>query len=176
MKRIYSALAVYSVLFFAGAGYLGWRLHETQAEPWKSYHLQAGVFAAIWICFVHSLIFIHLLGTGLGIKRAIDEHGLDEAKKRDLHRFKMRAFPPAMASMVATIATAVLGGAAIGGGSVHLHLAFVGIALVVNLLTFPIVIPQLAQNERLLRAIESEVAAKEQLARERASAPPQPLP
>src|SRR4051812_6344616 len=113
MKRIYLALAIYSTLFFVAVAYVGWRFHETHAEPWKGWHLEAGVFTAIFVCFVHSLIFLHLLGTGLGMKRAIDEHGLDEGQKRDLFRFKMTAFPPCMGSMVLTIVTAVLGGSAL---------------------------------------------------------------
>jgi hypothetical protein len=157
MKRIYLALAIYSTLFFVGAGFLGLKLHETQGETWKYWHLRAGLFVAIFVCFVHSLIFIHLLGTGLGIKRAIEEHKLDEAPKRDLHRFKMRAFPPAFASMVATIVTAVLGGATLTGSSPTAHLVLAVIALVANVVTFPWVVKQLGENERVLRSVEQQL-------------------
>jgi hypothetical protein len=160
MKRIYLALGIYSALFLLGTAYMGWKLHESQDPGWKSWHLQAGVFTAIFLCFVHSLVFIHLLGTGLGIKRAIDEHGLDEARKRDLHRFKMRAFPPAMGTAIASIATAVLGGAALNGGSAHAHLALATVALVAHVFTVPVVVRQLGENETLLRSIEAQVAVK----------------
>jgi cytochrome bd-type quinol oxidase subunit 2 len=160
MKRIYLALAIYSTIFFVGASILGLELHSTQAESWKYWHLRAGLFVAIFVCFVHSLIFIHLLGTGLGIKRAIDEHKLREESKADLYKFKMRAFPPAFASMVATIATAVLGGNALTGGSATAHLVLAAIALVVNVLTFPYVVKQLGENERVLRDVEKELATK----------------
>jgi len=159
MKRIYLALAVYSTLFFVGTIALGLALHATGSETWKFWHLRVGLFVAIFICFVHSLIFIHLLGTGLGIKRAIDEHKLGEGPKQDLYRFKMRAFPPAMASMLATIATAVLGGAALTGSSATPHLVLAIVALVANVLTFPWVVKQLGENERVLREVEKELAA-----------------
>jgi hypothetical protein len=162
LKRIYLALAVYSTIFFLGAAYMGLRLHETQAEPWKYWHLRAGLFVAIFVCFVHSLVFIHLLGTGLGIKRAIDEHKLPEGAKADIYRFKMRSFPPAFASMVATIVTAVLGGAALTGGSPIPHLVLAIVALVVNLLTFPWVVKQLGANEKVLREVEQALVAKTQ--------------
>lgn len=160
MKRIWLALALWSTLFLLVAGGLGLALHGTQAEPWKNYHLQAGVFTAIFVCFVHSLIFIHLLGTGLGIKRAIDEHHLDEAQKKDLHRFKMKAFPPCMGTAVSAIATAVLGGAALNGASPHAHLTLAIVVLVANVLTIPVVVKQLAENEQLLRRVEADVAAR----------------
>ena len=160
MKRIYTALAIYSTLFFAGAIWLGLRLHATQGDSWKWWHLRAGLFVAIFVCFVHSLVFIHLLGTGLGIKRAIDELKLDEGAKGELYRFKMRAFPPAFACMVATIATAVLGGSALTGGSPTAHLVLAVVALVANVVTFPYVVKQLGENERVLRRVEAEMAAK----------------
>src|ERR1700691_1921001 len=122
MKRIYLALGVYSIVFFLVVAALGLWLHQGGGARFKDWHVVAGLFTAIFICFVHSLIFIHLLGTGLGIKRAIDEHKLGEGPKQDLYRFKMRAFPPAFASMLATIATAVLGGAALTGSSPTAHL------------------------------------------------------
>ena len=160
LKRIYLALAIYSTIFFVGAAFLGLKLHETQGDAWKYWHLRVGLFVAIFVCFVHSLVFIHLLGTGLGIKRAIDEHKLPEGAKADLYTFKMRAFPPAFASMVCTIATAVLGGATLTGASPTGHLVLAGVALVVNLLTFPYVVKQLAANERVLREVERELAIR----------------
>ena len=159
MKRIYLALGVYSTIFFLGAMFLGLELHWTGGEAWKSWHLRVGLFVAIFVCFVHSLVFIHLLGTGLGVKRAIEEHKLDESTKSLLHRFKMRAFPPAFGSMVATIATAVLGGATLTGSSPTAHLVLAVIALVANVVTFPWVVKQLGENERVLRAVEQQLAA-----------------
>jgi hypothetical protein len=160
MKRIYLALGVYSMVFFLAAAFLGWKLHETQDPGWKSWHLQGGLFVAIFVCFVHSLIFIHLLGTGLGMKRAIDENGLPDDAKADLYRFKMRAFPPAFASMAATIATAVAGGVALNGGGVTGHAVLAAVALAANLATFPIVVRQLGENEVVLRRVEALLAAR----------------
>lgn len=164
MKRIYLALAIYSTIFFLAAIGLGLELHATQAATWKYWHLRVGLFVAIFVCFVQSLIFIHLLGTGLGIKRAIDEHRLPEGPKADLYRFKMRAFPPAFASMVATIATAVLGGAALTGSSPVPHFVLAIVALIANVSTFPWVVKQLGENERVLREVERQVAASAQVA------------
>src|SRR5947209_1742251 len=113
MKRIYLALGIYSTIFFVAVAVLGVRLHDTQDPTWRDWHVRGGLFVAIFICFVHSTVFIHLLGTGLGMKRAMEEHKLPTDARAELYRFKMRAFPPAFASMVATIVTAVLGGLAL---------------------------------------------------------------
>jgi len=160
MKRIYLALGIYSTVFLLVAGFLGLRLHATPDAAWKSWHLQFGLFTAMFLCMVHSLIFVHLLGTGLGIKRAIDEHGLDEAAKRDLYRFKMKSFPPCMGTMVCAIATAVLGGATLNGASPDAHLALATITLLAHVVTVPLVVRQLGENELLLRKIERDVAAR----------------
>ncbi len=159
MKRIYLGLAVYSTVFLLGTIALGLHVHATEDAKLKSWHVLAGLFVAIFICFVHSLVFIHLLGTGLGIKRAIEEHKLSPGARAEIYRVKMRAFPPAFGSMVATIATAVLGGSALTGGSPTVHLALALAALVANVVTFPWVVKQLGHNERILRAVEAELAA-----------------
>ncbi|HZU97104.1 MAG TPA: hypothetical protein VFF73_10445 [Planctomycetota bacterium] len=157
MKRIYLALGIYTTIFLIGTLVLGLRLHETQDAGWRLWHIRAGLFVAIFVCFVHSLIFIHLLGTGLGIKRAIEEHGLPEGPRSDIHRFKMRAFPPAFGCMVLTIATAVAGEWV--GGTPHLVLAIA--TLVANAITVPWVVKQLGENERVMRAVEAQLAARE---------------
>jgi hypothetical protein len=160
MKRIYLALGVYSVLFLLVIGGLGLYVHSGGASDGvRGWHLTGGLVTAIFICFVHSTVFIHLLGTGLGVKRAIEEHALDEDAKGELYRIKMRAFPPCFASMVATIATAVLGGAALSGHpTAHLVLAIV--ALAANVLTLPIAVRALADNETLIARVEAALAKK----------------
>ncbi|MBI3723629.1 hypothetical protein HY251_06705 [bacterium] len=159
MKRIYLALAVYSTVFFLVAAGLGLELHAGAGDTVRDWHVRGGLFAAMFLVFVHSTVFIHLLGTGLGAKRAIEEHGLPEDAKADLYRFKMRAFPPCMASMLAVIATAVLGGAALSGHATA-HLVSACVALAINLAAFPIAVRQLGENEALLRRLEAMVHAK----------------
>lgn len=167
MRRIYLALGVYAVLFMAAEGGLGWALARGLVAPsWRRAHVIAGLFVAIFICLVHSFVFIHLLGTGLGVKRAIDEHGLDPAPKKALYAFKMRAFPPAFLCMAAAILTAVTGGAALAGSAgTTAHLVLAAASLVANAVTFPVVACALGENEALLRQVEAALAARTQVPR-----------
>jgi len=162
VRRIYLALGVYVGVFLLGEAWLGRALRTGALDPsWRRLHLIAGVGLAIFVCLVQSLVFIHLLGTGLGVKRAIDEHGLDGTPRSDLHRFKMRAFPPAFLCIVAAIATAVTGGAALAGAATSVpHLALAGLSVVLNAVTFPVVARALGENEVLMRRVEATIAAK----------------
>jgi hypothetical protein len=162
VRRIYIALGVYVALFIALESALGWAVVNGKIDPsWQRFHVIAGIFTGIFVCLVHSLIFIHLLGTGLGIKKAIDQLGLDEAPKAELRRFKMLCFPPAFLCMAIAIATAVTGGAVLARAlDPGLHLALGGVLLVANVITFPFVARALGENERVLRAVEAAAAAK----------------
>lgn len=163
MRRIYIALGVYVVLFIIVEAALGWSVTagKLHPEPWRRFHVIAGIFTSIFICLVHSLIFIHLLGTGLGIKKAIDELHLDEAPKAELRRYKMLCFPPAFLCMAIAISTAVTGGAVLARAMDPTpHLALGAVLLVANVITFPFVARALGENERLLREVEAAAAAK----------------
>ena len=161
MRRIYLALGVYVALFTAAEGGLGYGLVRGLVPgTWRQFHLIAGIFLAIFICLVHSLVFIHLLGTGLGVKKAIEQLNLDPAPKADLYRFKMRAFPPAFFCMVLAIITAVLGGAALSRSSGSTpHLWFALALLLANVVTFPVVAAALGDNEVVLRRVEAQAEA-----------------
>lgn len=172
MKRIYLALSIWAALFFVVAGVLGWKLARGAVE-WKQYHVLAGLFTSIFVCLVHSLVFIHLLGTGLGVKRAIEEHQLPEGPRALLFRYKMRSFPPCFGVMVATITTAVLGGMALAHRTpAPEHRTFVVVAFLAHCVTAPWVFRQLGANERTLRDVERQLEAKTRAVVAGTAAPP----
>lgn len=131
MARIYTGLAIWNFLFLGAAFTLGF-LRGHVVEP--RVHLLAGLFAAIFCCLVHAIVFAHFIGSGKWIKRGAvaaampdEEHIVKRTK-----RMKGKTFPFALFSMLFAVACAVLGGAAdqhAVSPVVHLVLACLTIAM-----------------------------------------------
>lgn len=129
MGRIYTGLAVWNLLILAVAFALGW-MRGTVVEPRT--HLLAGLFAAIFCCLVHAIVFAHFIGSGKWIKKGVEAAGLDAAIVKRTKKFKGKTFPFALFSMVFAVATAVLGGGADAGSvapAVHAGFAVVTLAM-----------------------------------------------
>src|SRR5438094_4108436 len=109
MGRIYTGLAAWNLLFLGTAFALGF-LRGGAVEP--RMHLLAGLFAAIFCCLVHAIVFAHFIGSGKWIKRGVEAANLDRAMVQRTKRFKAKVFPFALLSMLLAVATAVLGGGA----------------------------------------------------------------
>jgi hypothetical protein len=131
MARIYTGLAAWNLLFLALAAALGF-LRGGVVEP--RIHLLAGLYAAMFCCLVHAIVFAHFIGSGKWIKK-----GAAAAAMPDLEhivgrtrKLKGKTFPFALFSMLLVVATAVLGGGADQGAvapAVHLVLALLTLAL-----------------------------------------------
>jgi hypothetical protein len=132
MGRIHAGLSVWNLLVLAGAFALGF-LRGHVVEP--RMHLLAGLFAAIFCCLVHAIVFAHFIGSGKWIKRGVDSAGMDAALVRRTKRFKAKVFPFALFSMLFVVATAVLGGGADQGVvSPTVHLVFAATTMALNVL------------------------------------------
>jgi hypothetical protein len=129
MGRIYTGLAVWNLVFLANAFAMGF-LRGRVVEP--RIHLLAGLFAAIFCCLVHAIVFSHFIGSGKWIKKGVDAAAMDAAIVKRTKRFKGKVFPFALFSMLFVVATAVLGGGADAGSvspTVHLVMASLTLAL-----------------------------------------------
>jgi hypothetical protein len=123
MGRIHAGLGGLNLLSLAAAFALGF-LRGNGVEP--RVHLLAGLFAAIFCCLVHAIVFAHFIGSGKWIKRGVEAASMDAAIVKRTKRFKAKVFPFALFSMLFAVATAVLGGGADAGSvapAVHLSLA-----------------------------------------------------
>ncbi|MAE70441.1 MAG: hypothetical protein CME06_08245 [Gemmatimonadetes bacterium] len=128
-------------------------------------HIGVALAAAVFTLITHCAVFTYLIGTGIGIGEAVDGHRLPEELKRRAARFKARAFPFALFSMLLVILTAALGARVdIGTGGPMPHLASALIALAFNLWTYPIEIRVAAENAELMAEIN--VLAEQMLERE----------
>lgn len=160
MKNIFAGLGLWGVVFIIGSIIFG--LSVPNHGEQTGLHIQTGLFTACFVVMLHCLVFIHLLGTGLGVKRAVFEHRLPEEKYvQALWKLKMRAFPPAFLCMVLMIMTAVMGGAAqTGNVSPMVHRVAAFVVLLANFITIPIEIRVISENHELMYEVEHLIATQ----------------
>lgn len=173
MRNIFLGMSVWGFLFLIGSGVLGWLSAHSDAS-YREWHLDWGLLTAGYHILLHSIIFVHMLGTGLGVKRAVAEHRLpEEPIFGKLRVYKMKVFPPAFACMVITIMTAVAGGAVLTealSSPVHRYLG-IGL-LVANLVTVPIELRIIDKKARLMDEVEALIQAGRDTAVSRPSSAP----
>ena len=130
MARIYTGLAVWNLVFLANAFAMGY-LRRGVVEP--RVHVLSGLFAAMFCCLVHAIVFSHFIGSGKWIKKGVDAAGMDEAIVKRTKRFKGKVFPFALFSMIFVVVTAFLGGGAdVGSVSPTVHLVMGVLTLALN--------------------------------------------
>jgi hypothetical protein len=130
MARIYTGLAVWNLVFLANAFAMGY-LRRGVVEP--RVHVLSGLFAAMFCCLVHAIVFSHFIGSGKWIKKGVDAARMDEAIVKRTKRFKGKVFPFALFSMIFVVVTAFLGGGAdVGSVSPTVHLVMGVLTLAIN--------------------------------------------
>src|SRR3984957_20282991 len=142
MSRIFATLAAIvtlSILATIGFGFWSMLLDVTVfKKDIYLVHFCLGLFTAIAILLVHSIVFTYFLGTGRWVKEVGLAYELpDHVLPKLTRELKRSAFPPALYSMLIGIATA-----AAGAGrqleewhwSIHMTLAFS--TLLVNVWAF----------------------------------------
>jgi hypothetical protein len=163
MTRIFSTLAAIvtlSILVTIGFGFWSMGL-DTSLFKKDIYivHFCLGLFTAIGILLVHSIVFTYFLGTGRWVKEVGLAYELpDHVLPKLTRELKRSAFPPALYSMLIGIATA-----AAGAGrqleewhwSIHMTLAFA--TLLVNVWAFGVEYRCVSVNAGVIDAILEEV-------------------
>lgn len=174
MKHLFAGLSLWALLFLLATIGVGFAV--TGTNNMLAWHIKTGLFTAVFLVMLHCLVFIHLLGTGLGVKRAVFEHKLPEGEIiRQLWKLKMRAFPPAFSCMVLVIAVSVLGGAVQNNAmAVETHRYLAIFVLLAHLVTIPIEVHVLGDNLTLMQAVDEAINA--QLDAAEHNTPPQTNP
>lgn len=160
MYRIFLGLALLGTLLFVAVGVTGAIAKRAPNPELIPLHLMLGVFAAIYLCGLHTLTMFHLIGTGKDMKEqalVLKDHYaeiLDYVKG-----FKKQVFPLATITMLVTIAAEVV------GGGVHtralpslVHQSLVGAAFVLNLWAFWVEYRAVKQNLILMFIVDSKLA------------------
>jgi hypothetical protein len=121
-------------------------------------HFTLGLFSALLTLLVHCIIFTYFLGTGRWVKETALAYHLPDAEfYRKTRELKRSSFPPALAAMLVTIATA---GAGAGQQSAEwpwlVHGALAALTLLVNLWAYRIEFRDVTANAAVLDAVMIE--------------------
>jgi hypothetical protein len=164
MTRIFLTLAATNSLALLVAFTLGcWSkltdgLHA-EASSVYLLHFLVGLFTAVGTLLTHCLIFTYFLGTGRWVKEVTLAYDLPDQpwhkRTRDLKRL---VFPPALAAMLVTIATAAGGaGAQMQAWAWQVHFGLSLAALVINVWAFRLEYRTVTENAGILEAVMREV-------------------
>ncbi len=117
MTRIFTVLAWFALLLVATNLILGLCLGDIrQPDPtvqrWATVHRLFGVFAALAVVLVDSIVVTYFIGTSRWAKEVVETYRLDPQLARRTTLLKRRTFPWATLSMLVIVAVIALGGAA----------------------------------------------------------------
>src|SRR5438067_226508 len=153
MSRTFLTLAVTNALALLLTFILGcWSkltagLHDPASHVYLL-HFLFGLFTAVGTILTHCLIFTYFLGTGRWVKEVTLAYDLPDVpwhkRTRDLKR---ATFPPALAAMLITIATAAGGaGAQLQQWSWLVHFTLALAALAINVWAFRLEYRHVTEN------------------------------
>lgn len=120
MNRIFSTLALLAIGLMLGVMTLGLCLrlgdirnpHDVTAQHWATVHRLAGILAALFVVFVHSLVVTYFVGTSRWCREVVETYQLSPEILQRGNQIKRKAFPYAVLSMLGVVIIAALGGAA----------------------------------------------------------------
>ncbi|HEX5472649.1 MAG TPA: hypothetical protein VFW73_12230 [Lacipirellulaceae bacterium] len=120
MTRIFLTLASLSLILLLVAMMIGLTMGDLYAQPlptretlhWATVHRLTGIAAALGVVFVESIVVTYFIGTSRWCKEVVETYQFDPAPLAESNRLKRRAFPWALAGMMAVIGIIALGGAA----------------------------------------------------------------
>jgi hypothetical protein len=163
MTRIFATLAAvdFLLLLLSFAFGMASKLRGAlmQDDPTYLIHFALGLAAAVGTLLVHCLIFTYFLGTGRWVKEVGLAYRLpDEPLLKTTRELKRLTFPPALAAMLVTIATAAAGmGRQMQVWPWQVHLGLAIAALLVNAWAFRIEYRDLRLNATILDEVLREV-------------------
>lgn len=118
MERVFSRAATFAVammLATAGLGIWIGDLHG-QTDPavlrWGTVHRLSGVFAALMVVLVNSMVVTYFIGTGRWCREVVETYGLSAGLIDRAKGIKRAAFPWSVIGMLAVVGIVALGGAA----------------------------------------------------------------
>jgi hypothetical protein len=160
MRVIFLGLAFWNVVLFAVT--IGLALTH-QSAHWQ--HQAMGVLTGIYTCLTHSIVMMHFMGSGKGIKEAVETHNLPDDYARRTRRFKAQTSGHATLCCLAIIATVWLGGwmdthkANVAAHRWHMWFALTTIAY--NLYAFWVEYKVIAENTAMIREIDAKIKVAE---------------
>jgi hypothetical protein len=164
MTRIFLTLAATNALALVVTFALGcWSKLSSgltdAASPAYLLHFLFGLFTAVGTILAHCLIFTYFLGTGRWVKEVTLAYDLPDAPLHKRTReLKRQTFPPALAAMLVTIATAATGaGAQLQAWPWQVHFTLALVTLGVNAWAFRLEYRNVRINADTLGEVMREV-------------------
>ena len=184
MNRIFSTLAFLAIGLMLAVMTLGLCLRlgdvrnpqDLTAQHWATVHRLAGILAALFVVFVHSLVVTYFVGTSRWCREVVETYQLSPELLQRGNRIKRRTFPYAVTSMLGVVILAALGGAAdpaaamqlkpldvnLGGASfdvTYTELHFAGALLIISYIAYAMRIEwhQIQANAEVINTILAEV-------------------
>jgi MFS family permease len=158
MRIIFLGLAIWNTIFFVATLYLG----ETHSWPM---HFTVALITAIFTCVTHSVVMIHFMGTGKGIKEAVETYSLPNDPQtgyvRRTKKFKGRTSGLATLAPFLIIITTWLGAAHhTGRMGVLWHAVLAYFSVVFNVYAFVVEYRVIKENSAMMNEINRLIAAK----------------
>ena len=161
MSKIFIGFVFWNTVLFGVTIWLG---VTHQSAHWQ--HQAAGVLTGIYTCLTNCIVMMHFMGSGKGIKEAVETHNLPNDPQtgytRRSRRLHARASAMATLCCLLIIVAAVLGAAKDTGrlqGSTHAW--FAGFAVAFNLYAFYVEYRVIAANTAMIREINAKIATKQ---------------
>lgn len=157
MFLIFLGLAVADLVFLAVWFVQG---QGVDGDPLRAQrHQVGGLLVAILTCFVHAVTFVYFLGTGLAVKEARRNWGIDAAYVRRTRRFKLEVYPIAMVAIASIVTASVLGGAVRAGALARAWHPWTALAAtIVSALAFVVALRGILRNGWMLGLIRGDIA------------------
>ncbi len=163
MGTILIGLAFWNVVLF---GVTIWMGVTHQSAHWQ--HQALGVLTGIYTCFTHCVVMMHFMGSGKGIKEAVETYALpndpQDGYVRRTRRFKGRTSGHATLCCMFIIVTVWLGGwmdtHKLNPAAHHWHMGFALFTVAYNLYAFWVEYNVIAENTAMIREIDARIAAK----------------
>jgi hypothetical protein len=176
VTRIFASLALFAVLFVAATMGLGWMLRagdlrdatDLVTQRWGTIHRMSGVFAALVVVLVHSIVATYFIGTSRWCKEVCETYQLGPELASISTRLKRRTFPWVVMGMLVAVGVVALGGAADPGAALavpkipgvtwtNLHLAGAIVGLLLVCYSFVVEWNNIWANHHVIEAIMREV-------------------
>jgi hypothetical protein len=173
MTRIFTTLAVLSLVLVMAALTMGLSIGDLYAEPvakstldWRTRHTLTGMAAALAVVLVESIAVTYFIGTCRWCKEVTETYNLPRGDLAASTRLKRRTFPWCVLGMLAIIGVSALGAASDPGtgrpasdtapwANDHLAAALAGVCLVAW--TYFRIWNNMAANQEIIERIVAQV-------------------
>jgi hypothetical protein len=149
-----STTSLLSIVCFVISVYLGFSHPVGHVQQ----HVLFGLFATFLVTLSQSMTMFYFIGTGKQVKDLVISHSIAEGFVQRTKVFKAKTFPPALAAMLLTMATMIL------GGGVHtrmipswIHLLLAAGALFYNIKAFVLEIKYMGAHNLLWQELEKRL-------------------